>query len=343
MGEVAVPTHAIESPAAWRAIDMVAATDWVVRLDDAAVAEIGRAIAHARARRLGPTTLTAESFPLPTVRTQVDEWLGELDRGRGFVLVRGLPVSSWGDEDTALAWVGLGLHMGTLVSQNAAGDLLGHVRDTGADPADPSVRLYKTRERLGFHTDGADVIGLLCLRTARAGGTSRIASSVTVFNEILRRRPDLAPLLFEPFHFDRNEEQPPGDPPTFGLPLCHWDGARLSTFYIGWYIRGAERHPTAPRLTPAQHELLDLIDAIAEDPAIHLDMTFEPGDVQLVKNAVTLHARTEFDDWDEPVRKRHLLRLWVNPHQGFGDADVLARGGIPKKDGVRSDADVAGT
>jgi hypothetical protein len=212
------------------------------------------------------------------------------------------------------------------------------VRDTGADPHDPSVRLYKTRERLGFHTDGADVIGLLCLRTARRGGTSRIASSATVVNEILRRRPDLVPLLFEPFHFDRNEEQAPGEPPSFALPLCHWDGDRLRTFYIGWYIRGAQRHASVPPLTDGQHELLDLIDAVAADPAVHLDMELAPGDVQLLKNAAILHARTEYEDWDEPARKRHLLRLWVTADQGFQDGDALVRGGIPPKPGARGDA-----
>jgi hypothetical protein len=340
---MAWPTHAIEGPAAWRGAEMAARTDWIEPLGAAAVDEIGRAVAHARARGLEPATLSRESFPLPTVGPRVAAWLDELDRGRGFLLVRGLPVAAWGDEDAALAWLGLGLHMGALVSQNAAGDLLGHVRDTGADPADPAVRGYKTRERLGFHTDGADVIGLLCLRTARTGGTSRLASSAAVFNEVRRRRPDLVPLLFEPFHFDRNEEQAPGEPPTFALPLCHWDGTRLSTFYIGWYIRSAERHPTTPRLATAQRELIDLIDAVAEDPAVHLDMTFEPGDVQLVKNAVTLHGRTEYVDWDEPARKRHLLRLWVNPRRGFGDADALVRGGIPGKAGARSDADAIGT
>jgi len=232
--------------------------------------------------------------------------------------------------------------MGTLVSQNAAGDLLGHVRDTGADPADPAVRLYKTRERLGFHTDGADVIGLLCLRPARVGGASRLASSRAVFNEIQRRRPDLVPLLFEPFHFDRNEEQAPGEPPTFALPLCFWDGTRLSTFYIGWYIRDAERHPSTPRLTTPQRELLDLIDRVAEDPAMYVTMDFEPGDLQLVKNATILHARTAYEDWDDPANKRHLLRIWVNPRRGFGDASELARGGIPSKEGARSDQATCG-
>jgi Taurine catabolism dioxygenase TauD, TfdA family len=328
----------LHGPAVWRGEEQAVRTDWIEPCPSALADEIEAAARHAGATGRSLGDLARSDFPGPNLPARAAAWLRELDTGRGFLLLRGLPVARWGDELSALAYVGLGLHMGTLVSQNAAGDVLGHVRDTGADPRDPSVRLYKTRDRLGFHTDGADVIGLLCLRTARHGGTSRIASSGTVFNEIRRRRSDLVPLLFEPFHFDRNEEQAPGEPPTFSLPLCHWEGDRLRTFYIGWYIRGAQRHASVPRLTDRQHELIDLIDAVAANPAVHLDMELAPGDVQLLKNAAILHARTEYEDWDEPSRKRHLLRLWVTADQGFQDGDALVRGGIPRKAGVRSDA-----
>jgi len=335
----AVIDRPVEGPAAWRGEEQGRPSEWTLPCPATLADEIEAAARHAGATGKSLDRLERSDFPAPSLPGLASRWLRDLDEGRGFLLLRGLPVARWGDELSAIAYVGLGLHMGTLVSQNAAGDLLGHVRDTGADPSDPSVRLYKTRERLGFHTDGADVIGLLCLRTARRGGTSRIASSGTVFNEIRRRRPDLVPLLFEPFHFDRNEEQGPGEPPTFTLPLCHWEGDRLRTFYIGWYIRGAQRHASVPRLTDRQHALLDLIDAVAADPAVHLDMELVPGDVQLLKNAAILHARTEFEDWDEPARKRHLLRLWVTADRGFQDGDALVRGGIPRQPGARSDAE----
>lgn len=333
-----IPERPVEAASAWRGAEQARRTDWIRRFTAKEIAELEAAAGHAGGTGKPLEELGREDFPLPTLSRTAVAWMGELDRGRGFLLLRGLPVARWGDALSALVYYGLGLHMGTPVSQNAAGDLLGHVRDTGADPDDPSVRLYKTRERLGFHTDGADVIGLLCLRTARRGGASRIVSSVTVFNEVLRRRPDLAPLCFEPFHFDRNEEQAPGEPPTFQLPICHWDGERLRTFYIGWYIRGAQRHPEVPRLTAAQRELLDVIDEIAAEDGIRLDMEFEPGDVQLIKNAQILHARGDYEDWEEPERKRHLLRLWLTARTGFEDGDTLLRGGVPRKVGVASDA-----
>ncbi len=333
----------LEIPAAWRGAEQARRRDWVRRLGRAEQAELAAALAHAKATGRPMAQLTRQDFPLPTLAGTAAGWVRELDRGRGFVLVRGVPVERYDEDEAALAYWGLGLHMGTAVSQNAAGDLLGHVRDTGADPRDPSVRLYKTRTDLGFHCDGSDIVGLLCLARARSGGLSRIVSSVSVYNEILRRRPDLVALLYEPFPFDRNDEQPPGEPPFFSLPICRHEGGRLRFFYIGWYIRGSQRHPQAPRLTSRQLELLDLIDAIAADPAFHLDMDFEPGDIQWLKNSAILHARTAYEDHDEPARRRHLLRLWLTAHAGFQDGDAFLRQGIPRKKGVASDAGALGS
>jgi len=328
----------LELPAAWIGRDVSQRSDWIHRLTPAEIAEIDAALAQARSTARPMAELSRADFPLPQLGHAIARWMGELDRGRGFVLVRGLPVQRWSEADAALAYWGLGLHMGSPVSQNAAGDLLGHVRDTGADPKNPAVRLYKTRVDLGFHCDGSDVVGLLCLKPAKSGGVSRIVSSISVYNEILRRRPDLAPLLFEPFYWDRNEEQRPGEAPFFALPIAFDQAGRLRIFYIGWYIRGAQRHADVPRLSPQQRELLDLIDGIAAMPEFHLDMEFEAGDIQLLKNSVILHARTEYEDFPEPERKRHLLRLWLTAHSGFADGDAFLQQGIPKKEGVDSDA-----
>lgn len=324
-------------PAAWKRADIEGHDDWIHVLSPEDVAELDAALAYAKRTGKALHELTRDDFPLARLAAATDTWLRELDRGRGFLLLRGVPVERYGKDDAALVYWGLGLHLGTAVSQNAAGDLLGHVRDVGLERRDPSLRLYKTRERLGFHTDGADVIGLLCLQPARSGGISRIASSVSIYNEILRCRPDLVPVLFEPFYFDRNNEQPPGEPPFFSIPLCFDYDGRLRTFYIGWYIRDAQRHPEVPRLTRQQTEVIDLIDTIAADPQFHLDMDFRPGDIQLLKNSVILHARTEFEDFQDPERKRHLLRLWLTARTDFTDGDELLRGGIPTKPGAVSD------
>ncbi len=332
-----IRTQPVASPAVWTGREMAARREWVHTLTAEEIADLDGAVACARATGKPLGELRREDFPLGVLADSVERWLDELERGRGFLLVRGVPVERYGEGDATLAYWGLGLHLGMPVSQNAAGDLLGHVRDLGLDRRDPTVRLYKTREQLGFHTDGADVIGLLCLRPARSGGTSRIASSAAIYNEILRRRPDLVPALYEPFPFDRNGEERPGEAPYFALPLCRYADGWLRTFYIGWYIRDSQRHASAPRLTAAQREVIDLIDEIASDPSVHLDMDFRAGDIQWLKNSVILHARTDYEDHAEPERKRHLLRLWLTSRRAFADSDAMLNQGIPRKEGTVSD------
>ena len=230
-----------------------------------------------------------------------------------------------------LAYFALGLHLGTPVSQDAEGTLLGHVRDERVERTGPEVRLYRTRARQDFHTDGADIIGLLCLHGARSGGESELASSYAVYNEILRRRPDLLELLYELMWWDRNGEEAPGDDPAFPLPILHDVDGLPRVFSIGWYIRDAQRHAHVPRLTSAQVEALDLIEAIANDPAFHVDMDFQPGDVQLLNNAKILHSREAYEDHQELAERRHLLRLWLSAHD-FASVEGQLRGGIPNRD-----------
>jgi hypothetical protein len=225
-------------------------------------------------------------------------------------------VERWGDEDAALVYWGLGQHLGEPGAQNPSGELLGHVTDTGEDAAKPLVRLYRTAAHIEWHCDLADVVGLLCLRTARRGGASRIVSSVSVYNELLKRRPDLVDRLYEPFALDSRDEQGAGRRPFLPIPPCRWARGRLRTFWHSDYFRSALRHPDAPRWDPRTEELVALYEEIASDPALMLAMQFEPGDVQWISNHVTLHSRSEYED--VPESRRHLLRLWLSL-RGGGD------------------------
>jgi hypothetical protein len=176
------------------------------------------------------------------------------------------------------------------------------------------------------------------VRRAKAGGLSSIVSSVTVYNEMRARRPDLAAVLFEPICTDRGGEVPAGMKPWFTIPVFNWHAGHLTTMYVRRYIESAQRFVDVPRLTPAQIAAMDLIDTLVEDPALHLDMDFQPGDIQLVHNHQVLHDRTEYVDWPEPERKRHLLRLWLCPPDGrplpacfaerYGSVEPGRRGGI---------------
>jgi hypothetical protein len=253
-----------------------------------------------------------DDVPLVRLASGIADWRRELESGRGFVLLRGLPVARWGDELSALAYWILGLHLGRPGAQNPQGDLLGHVLDTGENAADPFVRRYRTAGDIAYHCDLADAVGLLCLRAARRGGASRIVSSVTVYDQLLARRPDLVARLYEPFALDARGEQGSGGPAWVPIPPCRAAGGRLRTFYHSDYFRSAVRHPDVPPFTEDERQLLDLYEEIASEPALRLDMSFEPGDVQLISNHTVLHARTAYEDEPAAGAQRHLLRLWLS-------------------------------
>lgn len=249
----------------------------------------------------------------------------------------GVPVERWSREESVTAYWGMGLRWGRAVSNNAAGHLVGHIKDIGHDPLDPSTRLFATRAAQPFHNDAADVVGLLCLTLGESGGLSSWTSSVSVYNAVLAARPDLARLLTQPWVWDRKGEVPPGKPPTFAMPVFNHHAGHLSVNWSSNYFLAAQRHPGVPALTPAHLEAIALVDALAASDALRLDAMLAPGDVQLLSNHTVFHARSAFTD--SPERKRHLLRLWLAPEDDRplpeayreilgGSVEVGRRGGI---------------
>jgi hypothetical protein len=282
--------------------------------------------------------ITSRNVSLPTVGPRLRGVLDEVLNGRGFVLIKGLPVECWTRREAAVAFLIIGAQLGALRMQNAAGHLLGHVKDLGKSSDDPNTRIYQTRERQTFHTDSCDVVGLMCLQTAKSGGLSSLVSSTTIFNEIRRQRPDLLQVLMQPIETDRRGETPEGSKPYFNIPVFNYHAGLVSAIYQRQYIESARRFPEVPPLTPLQIEALDLVDELANDPKLHLLMKLEPGDIQLVHNHTILHDRTAFEDFPEPERKRHLLRLWLAPPNArplpevyaerFGSVTPGDRGGV---------------
>ena len=325
--------------AAWYGPEIATRDDWMMPLSAAEVAEVEAATQALVARDADIAVLKPQDFPLPTLgarlRSRVDD---EVLSGRGFLLLRGLPVERWSIRESATAFFGLGAHLGSARSQNGKGHVLGHVQDLGLDVKDPNVRIYQTHERQTYHTDSCDIVGLLCLKTAKSGGLSALVSSTTIFNEMRRRRPDLLKLLFQPIATDRRGEVPEGQKPFFEIPVFNWHQGYLTAIYQRQYIDSAQRFPEAPRHTPELVQALDLFDSLANDPALNTFMEFKPGDVQLVHNHTMLHDRTGFDDWPEPERRRHLLRLWLAADaarplpeifaQRYGQVTIGDRGGI---------------
>ncbi|MBI4851020.1 MAG: TauD/TfdA family dioxygenase [Acidobacteria bacterium] len=316
----------INASTAWLGKTMSLESNWIHKLQGSELAEINTALEKAKSTNKPLPELTYKDFPLTNLIATIKSWLKELNDGLGFLLIKGLPVQNYSQQEIEIIYYGLSLYLGKPVSQNAAGDLIGHVRDTGANSKNPGVRLYQTREKQDFHCDGSDLVGLLCLKRAKSGGLSRIVSSMSIYNKILESRPDLVDLLYQPMYFDRNNEEPIGEPPFFPLPICHINQGKLRFFYIGWYIRKAQRHKEVPRLTKQQLELLELIELTANDSEYYLDMDFDVGDIQFLNNGVILHSRTEYEDYDEVELKRHLLRLWLKTHDFSVVEDILREG-----------------
>lgn len=308
----AVLATPLNSPAAWVGSEMPTLTDMAYRLSADEVAELDAAIAFAHETGKDRKNMVAADFPLPRLERKIAGWRAELKDGLGMQVIRGVPVERWSEEDAGLFFWCLGLHLGRPGGQNPNEDLLGHVRDTNANREDPMVRLYQTAANIDYHCDASDVVGLLCLKKAKSGGKSRVVSSVSVFNRLLAERPDLAARLFEPFFLDSRNETKEGALGAIPIPPCCYADGKLRTFYHADYFRSAVRHASVPAFTPLEQECLDRYEEIASDPNLYLDMDLEPGDIQLLSNHTNLHARTEYQDHDDPAERRHLLRLWLS-------------------------------
>ena len=283
------PPGKIDVPSAWRGEEIGADPNrWLILLHAGDIAELENAARSYLATTDEIAGITRESFPLPRLGAHLEKLKKKLIDGVGFEVIRGLPVANYSQKFAATIFCGVGAHLGSARSQNAAGHILGHVRDVGADANNPNTRIYQTAERQTFHTDSSDVVGLLCIREAMEGGKSLLVSTTTIYNEMLRTRPDLAALMFDPIATDRRGEVPEGEKPYLEIPPLSWHAGFLTGFYQRQYIDSAQRFPDALRLTPAHVEALDLFDTLANDPFLHFGMQLQPGDMQFVYN----HALT---------------------------------------------------
>jgi hypothetical protein len=321
-------------PSVWRAADVADPSGWTWQL----VGDQIDALVDLARRAPDVDVLAVDTPPPvpPPLADDVEHLRDELLHGRAFRLVRGFPADDVDDSTAATAFVVLGRWLGSPRSQNAVGDLLGHVRDVGVDADDPNVRIYQTNRRQTFHTDSTDVVGLMCLEPAASGGESMLVSAGAIYNEILDRAPELAAVLFHPIATDRRGEVPSGATGWFSIPVLNWHAGHLTVLYQRQYIESAQRFDEVPRLTAEVRAALDLFDEVANDPAMYLTMDFRRGDMQFVHNHSLLHDRAGFTD--KPGSPRHLLRLWLSIPgdrelppvfaERYGSVEIGNRGGI---------------
>ena len=328
----------IAGPQSWRGEAQAGRGDWSCTFTSADIAELDAALDGVRETDI--LAIDKAAFPLPGLSARLAGIRNEILNGRGFFLLRGLPVERYSTAEAARIFWGLGAHWGEAVSQNGKGHVLGHVKDLGLDYADPLARGYQTSARLPYHTDSSDMVGLLCLQTSKSGGLSSIVSTTTVYNEMVKRRPDLAAVLMQPLYRTRWGEVPEGRKPYYGTAPFNLTNGRVICSYVRSAVRKAQLMDVVPRLTPEQVEAMDMFDALANDPALHLDMVLAPGDMQFVCNHSIAHSRTAYEDHPEPEKRRHLLRLWlacddgpVLPANFTGEHQGKTAGGRP--DGIR--------
>ena len=302
-------------PAGWMAEEMAATDAWLHPLTDRERAEVHGAVEAVMAQDLDFFAIDRDAFPLPEFGSKLTEIRAELLYGRGFVLLRGLDVDLADRRRSAIAFWGIAMHLGDeTLSQNAKGHVLGHVRDIGQSRSNVLQRGPYSREAMPYHCDCSDLVGLHCLHPAKRGGESTIVSSVTVYNELLERRPDLVEALTQPIYRDRRGEVPPGMDEWYAIPVFNvhdgWFSANIEPTYIG----SAERFPEVPRKSELQREAIVEVQRISE--ARHFSMGFRPGDIQFINSHVTFHTRSAYDDHPEPERKRHLFRIWLKCFDG---------------------------
>ncbi len=332
----------ITSPDAWIGPEIQQDPAWICTLDGSDIAEVDAALARVKREGLR-IPFDSAAFPLPRLRAKLDRILDEIENGRGFQLIRGIPRHRYSDGDCELIYWGITSYFGVPVSQNARGHLLGHVRDEGRQIDDPNARAYQTNVRMDFHTDmlPIDVLGLFCLRTAKSGGASKLTSALTIHNVLREERPDLLEALYGLFHLDWRGEEPAGEQPWFSIPMFSESRGKITTRICSLaYYESAARFGEQYRPTALQREALLAVQEIANRPELMLTMDFQEGDIQLINNHTMMHAREAYEDHPEPGRQRHLLRMWIAVPDGKRRplADALAdryrwvqRGGIPAK------------
>ena len=312
--EPAEPLRPVIDPAGWYPEDLAANDDWIYELTATEADEVRATVNQIETQGFDILDVKREDVQMPNLDRTLAILYDELIEGRGFFLLRGVPVTEFSPTQAATAYWAIGTRMGIAISQNNKGHVLGHVKDFGGNYHAPNVRGYQTNAGLNFHSDQCDYVALLCMHPAKSGGASRIASGVTVYNEMLKTFPELAKELINEFYVSRHGETSPGEDPWYKLPVY--------SFHEGYFSgRGASEHAIkaqditgVPPMTQQQLLAFKTFREVANQ--FYFDMDFRPGDIQVLHNHVTLHSRTSFTDWPDMGRKRHLMRLWLTDPDG---------------------------
>jgi alpha-ketoglutarate-dependent taurine dioxygenase len=293
----------------WRGDELRRRSDWLVELQGSEVDELIRA--ERSVSEMPLEAITPRQFALPTLAGRLREIQRTLEEESGATWIRNFPLSQQSDAQATRMFWGMMQHLGTPLSQSAAGEKIFHVRDEGFGLNDPRSRGPNTKKKLSFHTDRCDVIAFLCLRQARQGGENSLVSSPALYLQILQERPDLLDVLRRPYHYQRHNVDLGNDKPYCRQPVFSFREGFFAGSFLRVLIERAYQSTDVPPMTDPQREALDFLEEVAERPEMQVRLRQEPGDILLLNNWVTFHRRDEFEDHEDPNLKRHLLRVWL--------------------------------
>jgi len=306
-------TEAVPDHRAWRGSSL-APDRYLVRIPDEGVAEMESVLAELRRAPVPTLLLLPEHFALDACARWMKDVRDRLDEGPGFVVLDRLPLDSMSRQEAVdLYWL-LGNLLEPPVAQEWKGTVIYDVRHDG-QPFTENTRGALTPAGLEMHNDSSmgeappNYVSLMCLATARSGGTSIVSSALAAHNHFLRERPELLRRLYEPFYRDHQEYQAADAAATNFRPVFAWDGQLRTRFNARHTFRGYEK--TGRVLDEAGAEAVTLMENFLADPGNRLDLWLEPGQIQMLNNRVIVHGRTPYEDHDEPDRRRHLVRLWL--------------------------------
>jgi hypothetical protein len=324
----------VDHASAWRAAER-GRDSFVVQLQTHHLAALDQGLQTVKQKNKDAESITPDDFRLREIEADVAAWRDEVMHGSGMIILSGFPLERYSREELGMIHFGIGTHFGTAMSQSVMGDTLGHVVNVGGK--DPKERAYRNSTELDMHTDACDVVAMMCLQKAQSGGYSGYVSAISIYNEILKRRPDLLPVLLEGFYYHRFGEEAPGQAPVTEekIPVFSFSEGLLSINYLRSYIEMAAEELKTP-LSPRQIEALDLVDEISMDERFALKFITRPGDAVFFNNLTVLHNRTAFEDSEVEAEKRHFLRLWLVAHEPRPVCDSLRiyeGRGIEKQEG----------
>lgn len=311
MSQVLPIAETYDHPCAWDTSTIKSEDDVTYTLDQKHVDAFLKAVAHARSLGKKVEDITRDDFPLDAIADSLKQWEWDVQEGRGLFLLRGLPMDDLSEDDCAFLYWGFGAHFGEAKPQSVAGDRLGYVRDQSDN--NRQSRGYQKRSELAMHTDTTDILAMMSIIQAKTGGLSGCTSGPAIYNYLLENDPKVLETLCEGFHY-----------PVFGLrkpggslvtedkyPIFTMADGYLSISYLRAHIDMAFGGLDRPMSDDEKHAL-DTFEALTKDRRFCLRFNMKPGDIFFMNNYVLLHDRTEFEDHDDPDKRRLLFRLWLD-------------------------------